>query len=206
MISLFSFAIWFADNLKFSWAFLTYSLSWLFYWTKFWIFLFTASFWASLSRILCLYSLSSFTTFCCWALESLKFYWAILCSSLRKAFSWNNFWIFFFISSLSLLFKLIVSLYSFNYWANFDAWFVEILNLYCPSLTSFPRSLFSPVSLLKSSFIWLNCLAKFWPSETSAWRSLSYRFLFSIIMFSLSIYLVMLSILNSYSLASLALV
>jgi hypothetical protein len=100
-----------------------------------------------------------------------------------------------------LLLSLILSLYSLSSWASLEVWVAESLSFYCPSLSSVCKSLFYPVNFLKSSFIWLNCLANASVSPSLPWYYLIYLFLDSTMLFSLSISLVTNSILFSYSLS-----
>ena len=166
--SLLSLAIVLADNLKFSWAFLTSSPSCWFYWIRFCIFRLIPSFSASFCSILFLYSVNYWNALDCCALDRRTFSCAFLTSSAKPEFYWNNFWIFFLRASLSWSLVDSLSLYSLSYLMIFWFCWADNLKFSWASLTSSPNPLFSPTNLwIRSWSVWIVT-----PKEFISWSCL----------------------------------
>lgn len=133
---MFNLATVFAESLKLSWAYLTYSPKALFYDINFWILtLYVSDYWL-LAEILYLYSLSYLVNFACVALDNLKLYWAEDNYSPRFEFYEINFYILCLILSFSLLFCSIIFLYYEISFIIFAFWFADNLRFYWACLIS----------------------------------------------------------------------
>ena len=120
----------FADNLRFSWAVLTSSPKEVFSANNLLIFnLYVSDYWL-LESILVLISFNYFCNLACALALSLKFYWAVLTSSLREVFYPANLPILFFNCSFSWLFCYILWRYYWIYLAIFWFWFADNLRFY----------------------------------------------------------------------------